>query len=135
MSLDVECKRLSRPSTAQWNYNREYIENGIRRFDSLTHQYGKEVPSGMMIGYVIGMEPEEIRQEVNGHQTKLLPQNPELEFDFAADSPYQTEQRLRRRATVPETFKLIHIWVDLRRGQPGRADRIVSSAGSFVVLR
>ena len=41
ISLHVECKRLGHPTSATWVLNRNYVKNGIKRFDSKTHEYGK----------------------------------------------------------------------------------------------
>ncbi|MCI0471800.1 MAG: hypothetical protein L0Y73_09090, partial [Candidatus Aminicenantes bacterium] len=57
ISFHVECKRLGRAVSVSWNLNKNYVVKGIKRFDCPTHEYGKRAPSGMMIGYIIGMTP------------------------------------------------------------------------------
>lgn len=114
LSFHVECKRLGHPTSATWVLNKNYVENGICRFDSLSHQYGKGATSGMMIGYIISMEPEEIQREVNAFQDNVCAGNPKLEFDFENEAPFRAEQHMRRASVEPESFRLIHIWSDLR---------------------
>jgi hypothetical protein len=112
--LHVECKRLGSPTSPSWNLNKNYVINGIKRFDCSTHQYGKRSPSGMMIGYIISMTPQEIEIEVNGYQKKHLPNCPAITFTFDGTTPFQTHQQIRRRSVKPAQFELIHLWVDLR---------------------
>jgi hypothetical protein len=112
--LHVECKRLGSPTSSSWNLNENYVINGIKRFDCSTHQYGKRSPSGMMIGYIISMTPEEIETEVNGYQKKHLPNYPDITFTFDDRKPFQTYQKIQRRSVEPAQFELIHLWVDLR---------------------
>jgi hypothetical protein len=42
-----------------------YINKGIDRFDSLTHEYGKRANDGIMIGYIISSTKTTIQQEIN----------------------------------------------------------------------
>ncbi len=85
ISLHVECKRLGHPTSATWNLNENYVKNGIKRFDSKTHEYGKRAYSGMMIGYIISMTPKKIEAEVNDYQKKHLPDNKIFKFTFDAE--------------------------------------------------
>lgn len=112
--LHVECKRLGKPTSASWNLNKNYVENGIKRFDCCTHEYGKRASSGMMIGYIIGMTPVELEKEVNRYQRKLLPYCPDIGFTFDIKTLFQTHQQIQRRNIEPVQFELIHLWVDLR---------------------
>lgn len=114
ISLHIECKRLGSPTSASWNLNKNYVENGMQRFDSSFHAYGKHAPSGMMIGYIINMTPNEIETEVNSFQKEYLPEWPGIRFDFSVLKVFQTRQETTRRNVKPEEFDLIHIWVDLR---------------------
>ena len=45
----VECKRLTQPIA---HYAREYMHSGIARFINVEHGYGKDMPSGAMVGYL-----------------------------------------------------------------------------------
>ena len=40
----VECKRLG-TTIGSWNLIKNYVKNGIKRFDSSEHEYGKRAPS------------------------------------------------------------------------------------------
>ena len=115
ISLHVECKRLGNPTSTTWILNKNYVKNGIERFDNSIHEYGKNASSGIMIGYIISMEPSEVINEVNGYQSIYLPDNPAISFAYDDNKVFQTSQDLQRKIIAPYDFKLIHIWVDLRR--------------------
>ena len=51
--LHVECKRLGFPTSPSWKLNKNYVTEGMKRFDCDSHEYGKRASSGMMIGYII----------------------------------------------------------------------------------
>lgn len=111
--LHVECKRLGNPTSASWNLNENYVENGIKRFDSSIHEYGKRASSGIMIGYIISMEPHAILKEVNAYQKKLLPDYPDITFDFNSTPLFQTRQKMTRKHVLPKCFELAHLWISL----------------------
>ncbi len=105
----VECKRLGKTPGSP-NLNKNYVINGIKRFDIKSHEYGKLAPSGMMVGYIVNMEPDLIIAKVN----KYLPKDfPELNIDFS-EKVVSCEQKLSRKNVKPKKFKLFHIWTDLR---------------------
>jgi hypothetical protein len=110
----VECKRLGFPTSTSWILNENYVNNGIERFDSRSHEYGKRATSGMMVGYIISMSPEVILDEVNTHQKKHCSVNPAVEFERVKNKVQQYRQKLNRENLKPEIFKLVHLWVDLR---------------------
>jgi len=114
ISLHVECKRLGYPTSATWILNENYVKNGIKRFDSKIHKYGKRADSGIMIGYIISMMPQEIISEVNDYQKKHEPEYPEIKFFFNTTTLFNTIQDIKRKNVMPARFKLIHLWVDLR---------------------
>lgn len=113
IALHVECKLLGNPTSKTWKLNENYVARGIKRFDSKTHEYGKRAYSGMMIGYIISMGPEQIVNEVNKYQKKQLPHNPALSFRFDNPPLFKEKQKLNRKDVKPENFRLIHLWVDL----------------------
>lgn len=119
--LHIECKLLgqAKPSSPSWKFNEKYVMNGIKRFDSKSHEYGKRASSGLMIGYIISMEPKTILDEVNNYQKKELPDNPCIKFTFKKSKTFQSYQGLKRKTVKPSDFNLIHIWADLRRGTSG----------------
>lgn len=112
--LHVECKRLGVPTSPTWILNKNYVINGIRRFDSRKHEYGKRASSGIMVGYIISMSPELILDEVNSHQKQHCSDNPAIEFELVKNKVRQYRQKLNRKNLKPEIFKLVHLWVDLR---------------------
>ncbi|HAO20088.1 MAG TPA: hypothetical protein DCQ37_06100 [Desulfobacteraceae bacterium] len=114
ISLHIECKLLGNPTSKNWILNKEYVIDGIKRFDSKSHEYGKRAFSGLMIGYIISMKPEQIVNEVNDHQQKQFPDNPLLSFQFDNPPVFKENQQLNRKNVKPSSFQLIHLWVDLR---------------------
>jgi len=114
ISFHVECKRLGGPTSPSWILNKNYVKDGIKRFDCKTHEYGKRAPSGMMIGYIISMTPKEIEAEVNGYQKEYVPGYADITFISDAAPLFQAHQEIERRSVYPAQFELIHLWVDLR---------------------
>lgn len=114
IALHIECKLLGKPTSRTWILTRNYVNNGIKRFDNRTHKYGRRACSGMMIGYIISMDPKQIANEVNEWQQKHMPQNPALSFQFVNPPVFKEQQNLSRKNVKPEKFHLIHLWVDLR---------------------
>jgi hypothetical protein len=114
ISFHVECKLLGYPTSATWILNENYVKNGIKRFDSKIHEYGKRADSGMMIGYIISMTPEEIESEVNVYQKKHASEYTQIKFLFDTITLFKTRQDIKRKNVMPARFKLIHFWVDLR---------------------
>lgn len=114
ISLHIECKLLGNPTSAAWILNKNYVESGIKRFDSKIHEYGKRADSGMMIGYIIDMTPQEIESEVNDYQKTHAPDYTEIKFCFDTTKLFKTRQDIKRKNVMPAQFELIHFWVDLR---------------------
>ena len=112
IAFHVECKLLGNPTSASWIINKNYVSEGIKRFDCRIHEYGNRASSGLMIGYIISMEPKQIIIEVNKFQQKQLPHNPALSFHFGALPVFKDNQNLSRKSVNPESFRLIHLWVD-----------------------
>lgn len=105
----VECKRLGQ-KVGSYDLFNNYINKGIRRFDSSDHEYGKRAPSGLMIGYIINMEQNTILEKVNGYLNGSFPK---LIFLFNK-KVVSCEQRLIRKEVKPIEFKLIHVWANLK---------------------
>jgi hypothetical protein len=114
ISLHIECKLLGNPTSATWILNKNYVKNGIKRFDSKIHEYGKRADSGVMIGYIIDMTPQEIESEVNDYQKKHAPEYKKIKFFFDTTTLFRTTQDIKRKNVMPVRFELIHLWVDLR---------------------
>ena len=117
VGLHVECKKLGKPSSIRWKYNKQYVTDGIKRFDSEKHQYGMNVVSGMIIGYIVSMLPEDILKEVNESQRNFLKGYPALKFNFLLRPVFSEQQKIVRKHIIPKNFQLLHLWVDLRRSK------------------
>jgi len=105
----IECKRLGKKE-GSWDLNQNYVANGIKRFDSSDHEYGKRAPSGMMIGYIVDMEESAILKDVNKYLPKTMP---ELNFKFVNKIASCT-QCFNRNHIRPIEFKLLHLWADFK---------------------
>jgi len=110
----VECKRLGLPTSKNWVLNKNYVVSGIMRYDSSEHEYGKRAFSGLMIGYIVSMMPEQILAEVNLYQKTHCIDNPDVEFNAENNGVQQYSQKLNRKNVKPEDFVLTHLWVDLK---------------------
>ncbi|MFZ4526432.1 MAG: hypothetical protein ACOYOE_13080, partial [Chlorobium sp.] len=110
ISLHVECKRLGKKS-GRWDLNKNYLEHGIKRFDTLTHEYGKRSRSGMMVGYIMNSDKQDILCQVNRHLSGAA--LPEITFAFK-EKVESCDMMIYRKNVKPKEFKLIHIWADLR---------------------
>ncbi len=106
----VECKRLG-DTVGSWNLNKNYVTNGIERFDCKSHEYGKRAFSGMMVGYIVSMESTLILDIVNRHLSDMIQK---LNFAFTK-KVVSCEQKLIRKKVKPEEFKLIHLWTNLKK--------------------
>lgn len=113
ISLHVECKRLGNPTSPSWVLNENYVTNGIKRFDSKNHEYGKRAQTGMMVGYITNMNPKSILAEVNKYQKKYLPENSAISFKLNQSLLIKTSQKIDRKYIKPFKFELIHLWIDI----------------------
>lgn len=104
----VECKRLTERS-ANWIFTREYVRSGIARFISNSHGYGKETPSGAMVGYLQCISLDEALREVN--DIARLDSIPTLNIQ-ARDNEVSADLDHDIVRTFPESpFHLTHVWV------------------------
>ena len=110
----IECKRLGNPTSRSWNLNKNYVVKGMKRFDCREHEYGKRAPSGMMIGYIISLSPHDIVTEVNCHKNRHFKTCPDITFAWNRGHVHRTKQSITRREVTPASFRLTHIWADLR---------------------
>jgi len=108
IALHIECKRLGK-KIGSWDLNKNYIENGVNRFDSRTHEYGKYAPCGIMIGYIVNSEKNDVLNDVNSRLPSTISA---LKFSFATKVEH-CDSLFNRNCVAPKQFKLIHIWVDL----------------------
>jgi hypothetical protein len=107
----VECKRLMEN---KYHYCKEYVENGIRRFIEKEWSYGFECESGLMIGYVQGMEFEDLLHWVNHYAVEYSLASLILKGKWQKNGISCLENRLNRPGVPISPFKLEHLWADLR---------------------
>jgi len=114
ISFHVECKKLGSPTSMSWILNKNYITEGMSRFDQKSHEYGNRAPSGVMIGYLVNMTFETVLDEVNVRIRQLASKMPEIKFILPAlGKTIKTRQDLTREFVSPKKFALFHLWVDL----------------------
>ena len=116
----VECKCLGFPKTASWIYNKNYVNDGIVRFDQDDKRYGENVSEGIMIGYVLSMSPEDICVEVNAELIKTKRKYPPVCFATSTTALKETTQQLTRVIIKPVDFTLIHLWIVLPQVRQSR---------------
>ena len=126
-SLDIECKRLAPQGGV---LPREYVVNGVCRFLSPTHRYGRFARDGAMIGYTQQGEFIPLFAKVNACLSNRTLPDLELgdgEWRDAGTTRLQHRRPLAR-SELPSPFNLVHLWVDLRskyvtRSEPLRETR------------
>ncbi len=102
----VECKRLgAEPFPAR------YVADGVLRFINATHAYGKDMPSGAMVGYMQSIPVNDAVQRVNdaatNHGISAL-----VLRTRRGDEHAKLEHQVVRDFNV-SPFSLTHIWVRL----------------------
>jgi hypothetical protein len=105
----IECKRLAPRARGQRIYAKLYISDGVLRFVSPKHGYGKDAEGGAMVGYLQSLSVDDALADVNTNAVRR--KVPELvlahqDGDRAAD----LEHRLKRDFAV-SPYRLSHLWV------------------------
>ncbi len=114
MFYTIECKRLGRPAS-RWIFNVNYVENGVLRFTTEEHGYGKATSSGVMIGYLQNMEPDDVLGEVNAAgEGRSLPPIILSDGGWGRDGVSRLNHTLTRPARLHSPFDLRHLWLDIR---------------------
>lgn len=116
--LDVECKRLGKPSSGRTVFNKLYTEEGVKRFTDPELGYGEGAASGAMIGYLQSMLSDEILKQVNRYAKKTKVPAIKREGDEWVDRGVTRLTQTLDRKVVPSPFSLGHLWIDLRRHYP-----------------
>lgn len=115
----IECKRLGKPTSSSWVFNRNYVQHGILRFVNKDHGYGKSAPSGAMVGYIRDMGADQVLTEVNQHATTTGLNELDLSNNgWNAGGASRLDNVLDRLDVSPSPFKLRHLWVDLSDWNP-----------------
>lgn len=109
----IECKVLGIKETS-WDYCKNYSNNGINRFISSSHKYGKNFPYGLMIGYMVDISKDEALVLVNT-QIEQTAKTPCLQFyqSETGGTSFKCDQPLIRNFS-PKKFLLFHLWTDLQ---------------------
>ena len=114
MFYTIECKRLG-TRVGQRVLNVIYVKEGVLRFVTEEHSYGKATPSGAMIGYVQSMELDDILGEVNAASKKSsLPSIVRADAAWREDAVTRLDHTLTRPSSLLSPFDLRHLWVDIR---------------------
>ncbi len=102
----VECKRLGAEP-----FPKRYVTDGILRFINATHAYGKDMPSGAMVGYMQSILVNDAVQRVNDAATDHGV--PALTLrGRRRDEQAKLEHQVMRDFDS-RSFSLTHIWVRL----------------------
>ncbi|MDR3199587.1 MAG: hypothetical protein LBU34_17095 [Planctomycetaceae bacterium] len=112
--LHIECKVIGRGSAIESRDKRNYVSEGILRFDNTEHKYGKNAQTGIMIGYIVGETLEHIQESINGFIQTYINYHRPLQFDFNEINICQSHNQFERQHVLPVNFLLVHIWIDLR---------------------
>ena len=99
----IECKRLGGSAL-----NASYVEEGIRRFVTLKHRYGKDVRDGAMVGYLIEGDAADAVRGVNSASAACA--LPSLTF-ISAERGISTFLHDLDRPFPKSPFRLHHAWV------------------------
>ena len=111
INLHIECKCIGYNRSPSWNLNMNYINDGINRFDYLSHKYGRGANDGIMIGYIISSTKNNIQEIIN----QKLPKNIE-KLKFKTKNKIENiTTKFERENVEPFDFKLHHIWADFTK--------------------
>jgi hypothetical protein len=112
----LECKRLGRPTSPNWKLNENYVMNGICRFLTAPHEYGKGDDACGMVGYVQNMTFDDILRDVNqAASTSPVAVSPisSPPDRWTEDGVTELEHILVRPFPI-SPFQMLHFWVDIR---------------------
>jgi hypothetical protein len=110
INLHIECKRIGNINVSD-NLNGKYITEGINRFDSIEHRYGKYANDGIMIGYIISSTKYDIQGKIN---EKLPNKIQKLKFT-SEDKVEKISTKFIREHVKPIDFILHHVWADFTK--------------------
>lgn len=113
--LAVEAKLLGEPTSPNWVLNKNYVQNGIQRFDSAEHEYGKDAHSGIMLGYIISMAPQSILEDINNCINSSCTNVPIIRLLCNRSLVTRLSHAFTRTNVSPCDFMLLHLWVDIRK--------------------
>jgi hypothetical protein len=118
----IECKRIG-----GGQLNADYVDDGIHRFVSQGHRYGKDVAEGAMVGYVIEGEPSDALSGVN--QRAAIAGLPAVVLISNTARVSILENTLER--SFPKSpFTLRHAWVMAYRPLSDESESAIDDAPS-----
>jgi len=110
-SYTIECKRLG---DDKYRFCSEYVVNGIKRFIDEEWGYGYSCESGLMIGYIQSLTLAEILKWVNHYAGKQSVPSLNLNGEWLEKGVSRLENHFMRPVDSTTSFRLRHLWADLR---------------------
>jgi hypothetical protein len=112
----VECKVIGKDAPDKKVNKKNYVHEGIMRFDNASHKYGENVNHGMMIGYLVGESVATVVKETNKIIEKKIASHGPLSFgpNTSTTTILESKNAFIRNFVKPQSFTLIHLWVDLK---------------------
>lgn len=107
----IECKRLGSRSGAGAILSLRYVDDGVRRFVDLEWQYGKDVATGAMVGYVESLTSIGLVMEVNKRLNHLC--LPSLTLRQESEDRLTEMEHFLDRSFELTPFRLVHLWIDI----------------------
>jgi hypothetical protein len=104
----VECKRLTPVCDRRWVHTVQYVATGVLRFIEVSHGYGMHAPSGVMVGYLQGLEVDDALRKVNAVAADY--DVPPIVRDGKAEHPAVLTHELSRAFPV-DPYRLGHLWI------------------------
>jgi hypothetical protein len=100
----IECKRLGDATL-----DGKYVDEGVVRFTTLVHRYGKDVSDGAMVGYVVAGDLLDALPAVNERLSSVGLSPITVASSYAAAVSCLSQRFARPYAKSP--FTLQHVWV------------------------
>ena len=106
----LECKRLGKPSSRNWIFNKNHVQDGIKRFIDDKYGYGDGVKSSAMLGYIQNMCVNTILSEVN-REVKSI-QQPLISNQIEYPNHTRMSHKITKNFPL-NTIELKHIWIEI----------------------
>ena len=108
-SFAIECKRLGNPPPKGRNLNGRYVVEGVHRFRDPDFQYGRDVSTGAMVGYIQSSTPRQTVSSVDAALQRrgfpvLTPLNSSNALLLEMDHSF-------KRTFKASPFRLVHLWI------------------------
>lgn len=103
----VECKRLACPTSGR-RFTDQYVTDGVLRFITPEHAYGKDMSAGAMVGYLQQLKMDDAHDAVNAAAAASRVPRLDLRSRVGDDSADFDHALPRPFAISP--FRLEHLW-------------------------